>query len=122
MHKTDYTHLFNDKRLTVRGHNLLSSLFKVPTNSIQSLSFTRAEQKAYYRFLNNKKVDETLLSEELGLRCGKAVKDRVVLCIQDTTEINLASHTNRLKPKSGLGPSRWRKYAGLAWAWRTCAI
>jgi len=104
MHKTDYTHLFNDKRLTVRGHNLLSSLFKVPTKSIQSLSFTRAEQKAYYRFLNNKKVHETLLSEELGLRCGKAVKDRVVLCIQDTTEINLASHTNRLKPKSGLGP------------------
>src|SRR5665647_805433 len=104
MHKTDYNNLFNDKRLSLRGHDLLSSLFKVPTKSIQSLSFTRAEQKAYYRFLNNKKVDETLLSDELGLRCAKAVKDKVVLCIQDTTEINLVRHTNRLKPKTGVGP------------------
>ncbi len=104
MQKTDYSNLFNDKRLSFRGHNLLRSLFKIPTKSIQSLSFTRAEQKAYYRFLNNKKVDETVLSDEIGLRCGKAVKDRVVLCIQDTTEINLASHANRLKHKSGVGP------------------
>ena len=104
MQKTDYTNLFNDQRLSLRGHNLLSSLFKIPTRSIQSLSVSRAEQKAYYRFLNNKKVDETLLSNELGMRCSKAVKDRVVLCIQDTTEINLAKHTNRLKPKTGVGP------------------
>lgn len=104
MQKTDYNNLFNDERLSSRGHNLLRSLFKVPTRSIQSLSVTRAEQKAYYRFLNNRKVDESLLSDELGLRCAKAVKDRVVLCIQDTTEINLASHTNRLKPNSGIGP------------------
>jgi hypothetical protein len=103
MQKTDYTNLFNDERLSLRGHNLLSSLFKVPTKSIQLLSATRAEQKAYYRFLNNKKVDEALLSEELGVRCAKAVKDRVVLCIQDTTEINLARHINRLKPGSGVG-------------------
>lgn len=104
MHKTDYNSLFNDKRLSSRGHNLLSSLFKIPTNSIQSLSITRAEQKAYYRFLNNNKVNETLLSDEIGLRCAKAVKDRVVLCIQDTTEINLVRHTNRLKPRTGIGP------------------
>jgi hypothetical protein len=104
MHKTNYNNLFNDKRLSSRGHNLLSSLFKVPTKSIQSLSITRAEQKAYYRFLNNKKVNETLLSDELGLRCGKAVKGKVVLCIQDTTEINLFKHVNRLKPNSGVGP------------------
>jgi hypothetical protein len=104
MQKTGYKNLFNDDRLSSRGHQLLSSLFKVPTKSIQSLSVTRAEQKAYYRFLNNMKVDETLLSDELGLRCAKAVKDRVVLCIQDTTEINLVRHTKRLKPRSGIGP------------------
>ena len=104
MQKTAYTNLFNDERLSLRGHTLLSSLFKVPTKSIQSLSTTRAEQKAYYRFLNNKKVAETLLSDELGLRCAKAVKGRVVLCIQDTTEINLARHINRLKPETGIGP------------------
>lgn len=104
MHKANYSNLFKDRRLSWRGQQLLQSLFKAPTNSIQSLSATRAEQKAYYRFLNNKKVTETALSDEMALRCGAVVKDKIVLCIQDTTEINLVRHTNRLKDGSGLGP------------------
>ena len=83
---------------------MLRSLFTVPTTSIQSLSISRAEQKAYYRFLNNDKVTEQSLSDEMAQRCSKAVAGKVVLCIQDTTEINLVKHTNRLKAGSGIGP------------------
>jgi Transposase DNA-binding/Transposase DDE domain len=104
MNVADYTNMFNDARLSARGKSLLRDLFKVPSNSIQSLSLTRADQKGYYRFLNNSKVTEDILSHEMGIRCGKAVKDKVVLCIQDTTEINLFRHTNRLKPNTGIGP------------------
>lgn len=104
MNKTDYSSLFNDKRLSVRGEDLLRSLYKSSSNSIQSLSKTRAEQKAYYRFLHNNKVTEQSLAKEIALRCSKAAENKIVLCIQDTTEINLAKHAGRLKSNSGLGP------------------
>lgn len=104
MVRTDYSELFNDKRLSDRGQQLLSSLYKAPVQSIQSLASTRAEQKAYYRFLNSKKTDESLLSKEIGDRCAKAVTGKTVLCIQDTTEVNLFSHINRLQADSGIGP------------------
>lgn len=104
MNKADYSGLFNDSRLSVRGIELLRSLSRVSSNSIQSISESRAEQKGYYRFLNSGKVKEEVLSEEIGKRCGKAVNGRTVLCIQDTTEINLSKHSNRLKAGSGVGP------------------
>lgn len=104
MNKADYSSLFNDKRLSVRGEDLLSSIYKSSSNSIQSLSKTRAEQKAYYRFLHNSKVTEKSLAEEIALRCSNAAENKIVLCIQDTTEINLAKHAGRLKLNSGLGP------------------
>jgi len=104
MNKADYSSLFNDRRLSVRGEDLLRSLYQSSSNSIQSLSKTRAEQKAYYRFLHNDKVTEQAFTKEIVLRCSKAAENKMVLCIQDTTEINLAKHAGRLKPNSGLGP------------------
>lgn len=104
MFGTDYSKLFKDQRLSRRGESLLKKLGQGPTTSIQQLASNRAEQKGFYRFLNSPKVKEDLLSEEMGLRCARAVKDRVVLCIQDTSEINLVRHTNRLKECSGIGP------------------
>ncbi|NII28698.1 IS4 family transposase [Pseudoflavitalea sp. X16] len=64
---------------------------------------SRAEQKGFYRFLNNEKVKESSLIEELSGRCGESVKGKLVLSIQDTTEINLSRHAGRLKADSGLG-------------------
>ncbi|WP_316762672.1 IS4 family transposase [Pedobacter aquatilis] len=104
MFGTDYSKLFNDLRLSRRGESLLNKLRQDPSTSIQSLASCRAEQKAFYRFLNSSKVKEELLSSEMGFRCGKAVRGKVVLCIQDTSEINLANHSNRLKASSGVGP------------------
>lgn len=78
----NYSNLFQDQRLSAREHQLVTSLYKAPTNSIQSLSVSEAEQKAYYRFLNNKKVTETALSHEMALRCSTVVTDQIVLCIQ----------------------------------------
>src|SRR5438046_934737 len=99
----DYSAAFNDKRLEKRGLQLLNRLFSSSSRVIQQIAFSRAEQKGFYRFLNNEKVTESALIEELAQRCGKAAAGKVVLCIQDTTEVNLSRHKNRLKEQSGLG-------------------
>jgi len=101
----DYRECFNDKRLERRGLQLSGRLFSGSTRVrvIQQIAFSRAEQKGFYRFLNNEKTTEASLIKEMSNRCGKSVSGRVVLCIQDTTEINLSRHSNRLKPDSGLG-------------------
>jgi hypothetical protein len=48
-------------------------------------------------------VTEEKLINELTERTAKLCKNRIVLAIQDTSEINLTSHRNRLKPNTGLG-------------------
>lgn len=103
MYRADFTNLFGDLRLERRGLQLLSRLFSQGSRSIQQLALSRAEQKSFYRLLRNEKVQEDKLIEELRHRCGKAVKGKLVLAIQDTTEINLFRHRNRLDQSTGIG-------------------
>ncbi|MFH1321386.1 MAG: transposase DNA-binding-containing protein, partial [Bacteroidota bacterium] len=60
----DYKVLLRDTRLERRGQELWRKLSLTPVSSIRRLSETRAEQKAYYRFLNNEKVEENKLIDE----------------------------------------------------------
>jgi hypothetical protein len=99
----DYSGYFGDRRIEERGCELHRRLFSNSTRSIQGLSLNRAEQKAYYRFLHNEKASELKLIKELQARCCGQVKGKVVLSIQDTTEINLSAHKGRLKQDSGFG-------------------
>ena len=71
--------------------------------SIRRVSPTRAIQKALYRFLNNKKVTEQALIDELCERSSIHCSGRHVLCIQDTTEMNLFSQKHRIQEDTGLG-------------------
>lgn len=103
MHYADYTNRFGDKRIEKRGEEFHKRLFQSGRSSIQALSLNRAEQKAYYRLLHNRKVSERTLVDELSHRCSASVKGRLVLAIQDTTEINLSNHYNRLNKSSGVG-------------------
>ncbi|WP_315818602.1 IS4 family transposase [Paraflavitalea speifideaquila] len=104
MNQSNYNYLFGDKRIERRGEQLLSSLFRAGYSSIQSISNSRAEQKGYYRFLKNDKVQEDLLIREMVERCGKVSAGNVVLSIQDTTEINLCDHSGRILYDESLGP------------------
>jgi hypothetical protein len=104
MFRADYCDLFFDDRLSKRGSSLIQALFTKATGTIQSIADNRAEQKGYYRFLNNPKVKEEALIEEMSRRCSTLSKGKTVLCIQDTTEVNLSKHSRRLKEDSGLGP------------------
>ena len=71
--------------------------------SIRRISPSRSVQKALYRFLNNKKVEEDVLIDELCSRSSSLCQGRDVLCIQDTTEMNFFSRAQRVKENSGLG-------------------
>lgn len=99
----NYEGCFNDKRLEKRGKTLLSRLFSGATGVIQQLSHTRAEQKGYYRFLNNDEVKEEVLIGEITNRCGQNGANQLVLCIQDTSEVNLIKHSKKLDLDSGIG-------------------
>ena len=101
----DYTGCFNDLRLERRAKELWRKLSLHPSSTIRKLSKTTAEQKAYYRFLNNEKVEEEQLICEATVRMRQLAKGRHLLCIQDTSEINLSDNISRLKPSSGLGRS-----------------
>jgi hypothetical protein len=103
LYQPDFTGYFGDIRLERRGRRLLERLFHNGTKSLQAIALDRAEQKGYYHLLRSEKVSEEKLIEEMAARCAKAAKDKVVLAIQDTTEVNLGAHQHRLDLHSGVG-------------------
>jgi Transposase DDE domain len=70
--------------------------------NIRQISRNRAEQVGYYRFLENGNVNVSELVRSLADSCQAHVAGLHVLAISDSSEINLQSHSGRLKPE-GLG-------------------
>jgi Transposase DNA-binding len=98
----NYHGAFGDERLSKRGQALLERLAQNFTTSVRSLAADHKEQIAYYRFLNNEAVSEEILIEEATSRCAHLCQKRPhVLCVQDTSEVNLRSQRNRLKMEKG---------------------
>lgn len=73
-------------------------------SSIRQCFSDRASQKGCYRFLNNDKVSEGILAEEMVQRCSLLADQRHLIVIQDTSSFNLNTHYYRLKKDSGIGP------------------
>jgi len=104
---------FGDERLDNRGDKLVRSLFVKGSHSLRQIAHDYSEQKSSYRFLENERTTESAITAGISKRCAAAVKGKVVLSIQDTSEINLYNHKNRIKhddsigltnaPKNGLG-------------------
>ena len=101
----NYVGFLGDLRLERRAKELWNKLCNHPSSSIRQLASTKAEQKGYYRFLNNETVKEEELVKESSHRMSSLAKGRNLLCIQDTCEVNLGKHKGRLKKDSGLGRS-----------------
>jgi hypothetical protein len=101
----NYSGLFNDTRLEARAINFWSQLSIRTVSVVRQLSKSPSEQKAFYRFLTNPKVSEEKLIEEATGRVKHLCDNSHVLCIQDTSEINLINHRNRIDGNSGLGRS-----------------
>jgi len=102
-HKPNYEGVFSDERLDRRAEQLSALLFNSRTSSIKGTTNNEAEQKGFYRFLENERATEDQLIGEITKRCSLNVFGRHVLSIQDTSSIGLNDHRNRLKKNSGVG-------------------
>lgn len=101
--RENYMGKFKDKRLDKRAAQLSSLLYFGRSSSVHEITMTEAEQKAAYRFLSNEKVEEKILIDTVKERSSYLCEGKDVLVIQDTTEINLDNHRNRIERGSGIG-------------------
>jgi hypothetical protein len=99
----------NDSRLLKRSNLILDSLFRNCVHSIRQLTQSDSECKAIYRFLQNKRVSELKLISNMSANCSALCDDKTVLCIQDTSEVNLYNHKNRVKKDEYIGTTNAAK-------------
>jgi len=111
--RENYIGLFDDPRLDKRASRISSMLYFSQSVNIHGNTRHEAEQKGAYRFFSNEKVTEEALINAMKGRSSYLCTDKDVLVLQDTTEINLENHRNRLKKDSGIGLTGNNKYLGF---------
>lgn len=99
-----------DERLNRRACVLLGQLAQRPEQSIPEACQGWAETQGAYRFFSNEKVtSEGVLLAHVEAVLERARQHRVVLCVQDTTELDFTS-----RPQTeGLGPLTYEAALGL---------
>jgi len=102
-HTSNFSGLFSDNRLEKRAEKISQQLLMSRSSSIHASTNTEAEQKGFYRFLQNEIVTESSLIEELTRRCAKNVLGRDIIVIQDTTSFGLSHNSKNIKKNSGVG-------------------
>lgn len=98
-----------DLRLLKRGNIILDKLFKNSVHSIRQITQSDSEAKSFYRFLQNDNVSEADIVRNMTANCVSSCTKKVVLCIQDTTEVNLYNHKNRVKKDNYIGTTNAAK-------------
>lgn len=112
MQKREFTEL-PDQRLVNRGNKILGDLFSKSVHSIRQLSEDETSAKGFYRFLQNDRVSEDDIVWNLSANCRAACLGKYVVCIQDTTEVNLKSHRNRINKDGFIGTTNAKNKHGL---------
>jgi hypothetical protein len=99
---------FGDKRLEARIAMVLSALGDRPIMSIPAACGGRAEWKAAYRFFDNKKVTyERVLEPHIEKTKERMAAQKVVLLVQDTTEVDMTRPNQEVEGAGELdGPRR----------------
>lgn len=102
-----------DERLVRRGNRILSDLFRRSVHSIRQFTENDSDAKGVYRFLQNNRVSEQDILKNMVTNCKAACAGKHVLCIQDTTEVNLSSHGRRIKKDGQIGTTNAQNDKGL---------
>lgn len=96
-----------DERLDARFELLLSALGSRPNLSIPAACAGRAEMEAAYRFFDNDKVTfDKVLQPHIARTLQRLAAQRVVLLVQDTTEIDLTRPDQEVAGAGDLDGSR----------------
>lgn len=101
--KPCFNGILPDQRLSDRGSGLLSDILAACSSVIARITRDPSTQIAYYRFVNNERVEISDLVRVLSRFCAELAKGRHVLVIQDTTELNYRHHKNWMDPYN-IGP------------------
>jgi hypothetical protein len=112
MGKRGFTDL-DDLRLVYRGNKILGDLFSKSVHSIRQIAGDEAGAKGFYRFLQNDRVSEDDIVSNLSANCKAACKGKYVVCIQDSSEINLITHKGRIKKDGDIGTTNASNQRGL---------
>ena len=91
----------------------MDDLFRTSVHSIRRFTKTEADAKGCYRFLQNPNVSEANILANMVDHCRAGSRGKFVLCIQDTTEINLSSHGKRIRKDSYIGTTNAKNEQGL---------
>jgi hypothetical protein len=101
---------FGDKRLTERFIKLVQGLSQQSEESIPVALDNWSEICAAYRFFSNEKVtQEKVFSSHRESALKRIKAEKVILLLQDTSEINYSSKTDIV----GLGPLNTETHRGL---------
>lgn len=93
---TELQHLdIDDKRLAKRAEKILRSFFANPKGSIPKACRSWSETLATYRFLSNEAItyDDLMTSHYTATECRIREQEGVILCVQDTTELDFTGKT-----------------------------
>lgn len=106
-------HNLEDLRLLYRGNKILGDLFGKSVHSIRQLCATDSDAKGFYRFLQNDRVSEDDIIENMAFNCRASCSGKFVVCIQDTSEVNLSTHINRINKDEYIGTTNVKNSNGL---------
>jgi hypothetical protein len=99
-----------DERLNRRAARVLNRLADRPEGSVPSAFQSWSETLAAYRFFDNQKVTaEKVLEPHRDATLKRAEEFPVVLCVQDTTELDFTGRSGL----QGLGPLSYEAALGL---------
>jgi hypothetical protein len=110
MFSPKFTHCFSDVRLDARVKEMPQELGDRPQYSVRQISNHRSSQMGWHRFLNNDKTTEEKITSRISDSCNERISNRIVLCIQDITAINLYSHRSRIKEDEYIGSMSHKEY------------
>lgn len=105
-----------DKRLNVRFAEILKALGERPHISIPAACGGHAETMAAYRFFGNEKTTfEKILRPHRDATVRRISAQEVVLCVQDTTELDLTRPKQQIRGAGliGSGDKRFGGYLHL---------
>lgn len=112
MQRRGFTDL-DDLRLVYRGNKILGDLFSKSVHSVRQIAANEADAKGFYRFLQNGRVSEDDIVSNLSANCKAACKGKYVVCLQDSSEINLITHKGRIKKDGDIGTTHANHQMGL---------
>lgn len=107
----DHGSFLGDSRLSSRLDRLRNQLGLQSGESVPSRIVNRDQVKAYYRFINNKRVTPVKLSEGNRLESLKQAweNEDIILAVQDTTELDFTSKRSAAR----LGPMEYKYRRGM---------